>query len=118
MRCGCTPVMSRPSSLTVPVSGRKWPVSRLNRVDLPAPFGPITAMICCVAMVKLTSETARNPAKDLLTAATSSTAGPPRPGQQRAGAANHAAWRREQQHDKDDAQHKRPIFGVVGDLRA
>ena len=37
--CGGTPVMSRPSSSTWPAVGCRWPVIRLNSVDLPAPFG-------------------------------------------------------------------------------
>ena len=74
MRCGGAPVMSRPSSRTVPLSGCRWPVIRLNSVDLPAPFGPITAAICRVSTVRLTSETARNPPKDLLSPLISSTA--------------------------------------------
>jgi len=45
MRGGGAPVISRPSSNTRPPSGMMWPVIRLNRVDLPAPFGPITAAI-------------------------------------------------------------------------
>src|ERR1035441_8006518 len=41
-RCsGGNPVMSRPSSRMRPRSGRRMPVTRLNRVDLPAPFGPM-----------------------------------------------------------------------------
>src|ERR1700723_954831 len=41
-RCsGGKPVMSRPSSRMRPRSGRSMPVMRLNRVDLPAPFGPM-----------------------------------------------------------------------------
>ena len=38
-------VMSRPSKRIVPASGRRRPQSRLTRVVLPAPFGPISAWI-------------------------------------------------------------------------
>src|ERR1700722_8947957 len=41
-RCsGGKVVMSRPFSTMRPRSGRSMPVMRLNRVDLPAPFGPM-----------------------------------------------------------------------------
>ena len=72
--CGGTPVMSRPSSSTRPLSGRRCPVIRLNSVDLPAPFGPITAAICRVSTVSDTSETATKPEKDLVRPAISSIA--------------------------------------------
>src|SRR6202048_2665233 len=39
---GGTRVMSLPSRMIRPRSGRSMPVTRLNRVDFPAPFGPIT----------------------------------------------------------------------------
>src|SRR5207237_8672923 len=35
-------VMSLPSRMMRPESGRTIPVMRLNRLDLPAPFGPMT----------------------------------------------------------------------------
>ena len=34
--------MSRPPNVTVPLSGLSRPVTRLNSVVLPAPFGPMT----------------------------------------------------------------------------
>src|SRR5580704_4281805 len=116
IRYGAAPVMSRPSSRTVPLSGCKCPVIRLNRVDLPAPLGPITAAICWVSTVKLTSETARNPAKDLLSPATSSTAPSPRSLPQQVETADDAAGKDEQKHQKDRAEHERPILGIVGDF--
>ena len=42
---GATPVTSRPSTNTLPAVGSRWPVIRLNSVDLPAPFGSMTAAI-------------------------------------------------------------------------
>src|ERR1700733_16080993 len=45
MRTRCiagAPVTSRPSNSMRPACGSRLPVIRLNRVDLPAPFGPIT----------------------------------------------------------------------------
>src|SRR6185312_12397950 len=118
MRCGAAPVMLRPSSVTVPVSGCRWPVMRLNSVDFPAPFGPITAAICCVATLMLTSETARNPPNDLDRPETSSTAQPPHPAPQQLDAAEDAAGEAEQQNQQDRAEHERPVFGIGGDLRA
>ena len=44
-RHGGAPVTSTPSTNTVPALGRKCPVIRLIRVDLPAPLGPITPRI-------------------------------------------------------------------------
>ena len=43
--CGLRPDISRPSSRTRPVSGRKKPFSRLNSVVLPAPLGPMMPRI-------------------------------------------------------------------------
>src|SRR5665213_1925391 len=108
--------MSRPSRRTVPPSGCRWPVIRLNSVDLPAPFGPMTAAIWPVSTLRSTSETARKPAKDLLRPATSSTPHPPRSRPQRVEPAEDAARKGEQQHQEDRPEHERPILGVVGDL--
>src|SRR4051812_9648622 len=46
------PATSRPSSCQVPSSGLSKPVRRLNSVVLPAPFGPISAVIAprCTSM--------------------------------------------------------------------
>src|SRR6185312_8268243 len=120
MRCGGTPVMSRLSSSTRPALGGKCPVMRLNSVDLPAPFGPMTAAICPSATARLTSATARKPAKDLLRPCTSSTGAPPGPSAKSADAGDDAtddaAGKGEEQHQEDDAEHERPIFRVGGDL--
>src|SRR4051794_27263533 len=43
--CGAVRPMSRPSKVHDPVLGWSKPVSRLNRVVLPAPFGPIRPVI-------------------------------------------------------------------------
>src|ERR1051325_2083391 len=43
MRGAESPVTLSPAKLTVPWRGARMPVIRLNRVDLPAPFGPMTA---------------------------------------------------------------------------
>src|SRR6185437_7535318 len=120
MRCGGMPVISRPSSSTRPAVGGRWPVMRLNSVDLPAPFGPMTAAICPAATARSTSATARKPAKDLLSPCTSSTGAPPGPASQPPYACNEtaddAAGEDEKQHQQDDAEHERPVFRVGGDL--
>src|SRR5690349_9850236 len=108
--------MSRPSRWTVPAVGGRWPVIRLNRVDLPAPLGPITAAICRLATERVTSETARNPPNDLLRCATSSTARASQLERQRVNAADDAAREGEQQHQQDRAEHERPVLRVVGDI--
>src|SRR5438477_7262554 len=114
--CGCTPVMSRPSSKTRPRSGRRWPVIRLNRVDLPAPFGPITAAICRVSTFSDTSDTATKPENDLVRPAISSIALLSDARQRGVERPENAAGKREQQYDQDRAQDEWPVFGIGGDL--
>ena len=41
--CGLSPVMSRPRKNTRPLSARSRPETRLKKVVLPAPFGPMIA---------------------------------------------------------------------------
>src|SRR3954464_2157501 len=120
MRCGAMPVMSQPASRTWPVSGRRWPVIRLKNVDLPAPFGPITAAICCRSTVRLTALTAVKPPKVLAIWLISSigtcslgAAQANNPAMQRA---EQATWEDEQQNEQDGAENERPVFGVGGDL--
>src|SRR5215469_1525108 len=98
--------MSRPSRRTAPVSGRRWPVMRLNSVDLPAPFGPITAVIWRVSTFRLTSETARNPPNDLQTPETSSMAQPLHVPPQQNEPADDASGETEQQNEQDRAEHE------------
>ena len=45
IRSGGRRVMSRPWKRICPLEGRRWPVSRLNTVDLPAPLGPMMPRI-------------------------------------------------------------------------
>src|SRR5579859_5315341 len=75
MARGASPTSSRPSSRTLPPSGRIWPLSMLKQVLLPAPFGPISARISPAASAKPTSRTAATPPKDLRRPATSSSIG-------------------------------------------
>src|SRR5215469_15705075 len=115
--CGWTPVMSRPSSTTLPLSGGRWPVIRLNSVDLPAPLGPITAAICCVSTVNETSPTATKPENDFLSLVTSSMAAPmPQPRPAGVERAHDPAGKPEEQQHQDRAKHKGPILGIGGNL--
>src|SRR5689334_1667889 len=125
--------MSRPSTTTRPAVGCRWPVMRLNSVDLPAPFGPITAAISPSATARSTSLTARKPPNDLDRPFTSSTlhldAGdfgtawlgipylrtggapslPPQPGKAGRQAADDAAGEDEQQDEQDRTENERPV---------
>src|SRR3974390_798654 len=117
---GATPVTSRLSTNTQPAVGCRCPVMRLNSVGFPAPLGPMTAAISPSATARSTSETARKPANDLERPRTSSTDGPSllaaKPSYAGGQAACDSPREDEQQDDKDGAEHKRPIFGVGGDL--
>src|SRR5260370_1010197 len=61
--CGLEPVMSRPSKTTRPAVGVNRPVTLLNRVVLPAPFGPMSANTSPRLMCRLTLSTATSPPK-------------------------------------------------------
>ena len=58
-------VMSRPNSATEPLSGASSPVMRLNRVVLPAPFGPMISRRSPGATLRLTLVVTRKPPNDL-----------------------------------------------------
>src|SRR4030095_7010273 len=74
MRSGFQPVTSRPASVTSPVVGARSPESRLVSVDLPAPFGPITAWMRSRQRPSETSLTEARPTKRVVaTRAESST---------------------------------------------
>src|SRR5690348_9039051 len=117
---GATPVTSCPSTNTLPAVGRRCPVIRPNSVDLPAPFGPITAAISPSATARSTSHTARKPANDLESPRTSSTGRPSffaaKPFYTSAQATDDSAGKGEQQDKKDGAEHEWPVFSVRGDL--
>src|SRR5258708_28001789 len=63
--------MSRPSNCTLPASGVSSPVIRLNSVDLPAPFGPITLTSSPSEIDRSTPFTAVSPPKRRVTPRTS-----------------------------------------------
>src|SRR5213594_3074412 len=112
--CGGTPVTSRPLSTTRPVSQRRWPVIRLNSVVLPAPLGPMIALMPLRGTFRDTRETAVKPSNDLVRSCTSSTPRPPRPAREQRGGARQPAGEDEQQHDEDCAEHEGPVLGVGG----
>src|SRR6266700_5469061 len=69
--------MSRSPRKVWPRVGCRWPVMRLNSVDLPAPFGPMTQAVRPRSTNRLTSRTATKPPNDLDTASTRSMASAP-----------------------------------------
>ena len=71
MRCGCERSIRRPSKCTRPRSAERKPEITLNNVDLPAPFGPIRAVIDPASTSSDASSTARRPPKARTTSRTS-----------------------------------------------
>lgn len=63
---GLGPVSTRPRMTTLPAVGLRNPVSRLNRVVLPAPLGPTRACTLPSATSRSTPSTARNPRNSLV----------------------------------------------------
>src|SRR5215469_3958811 len=66
--------MSSPAKLMLPWLGFSTPVMRLNKVDLPAPFGPITARTSPSSTCIDTWSTATRPPKRRLSSSSSSNA--------------------------------------------
>src|SRR5436309_1137490 len=116
MSCGANPVTSRPSSTTVPASGRRCPVTRLKNVVLPAPLGPMIAAISLRSTRRLTPPTAMNPSKLLRTSRTSSMARFTETPGRRLGGARQAPREDEEQHDQDSPEDEGPVLGVRDDL--
>ena len=52
------PVMSRSSKWIAPWVGRRWPVTMLMKVVLPAPLEPITPTVCCAGKLTVMSRAA------------------------------------------------------------
>src|SRR6516164_1017313 len=69
-----SPAMSSPAKLTLPWLGFSIPVMRLNKVDLPAPFGPITARTSPSSTRIDTWSTATMPPKRRVSSSSSSNA--------------------------------------------
>ena len=61
IRLARAPVVSVPANVTRPPVGRYMPVTQLNSVVLPAPFGPMTAVTEPGAIVNDTSSSAVSP---------------------------------------------------------
>src|SRR5687768_12541529 len=124
MSCGGMWVIGRPSNRTSPLSGRMCPVTRLKKVDLPAPLGPMMATISRDPMVRLTPATAVKPPNDLPTSWTWRVAEPvmsARPtGAKPAPAGierpDNATREHEQQHDQSDTENERLVLRVGVDL--
>src|SRR5499425_3375891 len=115
--CGAMPVTSRSLKRTLPASGRRCPVIRLKTVVLPAPLGPMMALIEPRGTLKLTPPTAWKPAKLLRRPWTSSTgdSGAAAP-QEESHRARDAPREHEEEHDQDGTQDEGPVLGVGHDL--
>src|SRR5215475_14397552 len=74
---GVARVRSWPSNTMRPVVGSVSPAMQLKKVDLPAPFGPISPMISPWSTVRSAPDTARKLPKALETFLASSSMGPP-----------------------------------------
>ena len=73
-------VTSRPSNRMAPPSAGQAPVTMLNRVVLPAPFGPMSPVTVPASTVRLHRSTAHSPPKRLIASRTSMIAGMLSPG--------------------------------------
>src|SRR5213594_804516 len=114
---GAMPVTSRALKITRPASGVRCPVIRLKSVVLPAPLGPMMALMEPWGTVTLTPPTAWKPSKLFWTSRTSSTGPPPSPpAPQRGGGSGEAAREREEQEDEDRAEDQGPVLRVGDDL--
>ena len=67
MRLALSPLMVRPSNVTLPWVGMYTPVMTLNTVVLPAPLGPISPISSPSAMVRSRSHTAFKPPNCMVT---------------------------------------------------
>ena len=115
--CGAMPVTSRSLKRTLPASALRCPVMRLKSVVLPAPLGPMMALIEPRGTLKLTRVTAWKPPKLLLRSRTSSNLSPAsETARRRLQCARDAAGEDEEQHDKDGAEDERPVLRVGDDL--
>src|ERR1044071_5059815 len=115
--CGAMPVTSRSLKRTLPASGRRCPVMRLKRVVLPAPLGPMMALIDPRGTLKLTPPTARKPSKLLRNLVTSSTRCPlPGPLAEGHESSGDAAGKDEEEPHQDGAEDERPVLRIRDDL--
>src|SRR4051794_23940748 len=63
IRIGGNPAIGAPPNLMLPAVGRETPVTMLNAVVFPAPFGPISPTSCPGSSVNVKSLSARRPPK-------------------------------------------------------
>src|SRR5690606_19805147 len=116
MRSGLRPVTSASRRWMLPLVGGRSPESRLVRVDLPAPLGPMTAWMVPRHSSSDTSCTAARPPKRLVRflaeSRTSGIAGPWLAAQDAFDRAEQAA-RRECHHEHDEQAH--PQLPVLAD---
>src|SRR5665647_2472659 len=114
--------MSMPHRVIWPELGGKSPESRLVRVDLPAPLGPITAWIRSRQRLSETPSTAASPPKRLVNcwAESSTSNNAPAPVLTQSSGQTKQATRRKQYHQHNkDADPKLPMFTQIdsADLR-
>src|SRR5436309_9907659 len=108
--------MRRPRHRTSPASARSWPVRMLKNVDLPAPFGPMSARISPRASANDTPSTARTPPNARRTSSTASTAAVSAT-PARSEHAEDPAGKHEHDGHEDDAEHELPVLRVARDHR-
>src|SRR5215217_6534136 len=123
--------MSRSPNTRLPSSGEMKPDTRLNRVVLPAPLGPITPWTCPGATSRSTALTASSPPKRLVSPLARRIGGSngslpgnvglrgrttlhPAP----ARAPDQPLWANDHQHDEQEAVHQQvPVLQEVEDFR-
>src|SRR6516165_6161954 len=117
-----SPAMSSPAKLMLPWLGFSNPVMRLNKVDLPAPFGPITARTSPSTTCIDTWSTATRPPKRRVSSLSSSNATAIFPldcGSAAKTAADDAPYAlRSEDHkgDEDEAEEQGPGLRVIAEL--
>src|SRR5712671_4341808 len=120
MRGGERPVTFSAAKWTLPWVGFRTPVIRLNSVDLPAPFGPITARTSPSSTCIDTWSTATRPPKRRVSSSSSSnaTAVCRFGGTAEAGAREAPDPLRREDHEcnKDQAEKQGPGLGVIAEL--
>src|SRR5437763_11786083 len=121
MRGAERPVTLSPAKLTVPWLGARMPVIRLNRVDLPAPFGPMTARTSPSATRIDTWSTAVSPPKRRVSSSSSSNATinfqfSPAATEAGANQAPDSLRRKHHESDKDEPEEQGPGLGVIAQL--
>src|SRR5205809_3930776 len=104
--------MRRPRHRTSPASARSWPVRMLKNVDLPAPFGPMSARISPRASANETPSTARTPPNARRTSTTSST-GVVSATPARSERAEDPTREDEDDRHENHAEHELPVLGVA-----